>query len=322
MGGRALLGRGAETDADADIECLKALVEELDDQGGVGLHESVAESAVRRRHQVAELLDDDSDLLDNLGALHRLLDGFDDGLAHLAGPVLGDHLRNAEPPLRRDILAEADADADGESLEALVEELHDQANVGLNESVAEGAVRGRHQVAELLDDGADLLDNLRALHRLLDGLDDSLAHGAGPVLSDALREPDLLGDGFLAEAELGADVEGLEALLDPLHDLGNVLLDDGRAHRGVRRGEDLARLGDEGGNFGLDGRALHGLLNGIHDLRAEVANGVLLVALRDADRRNRPDKRARNAGSERETENEHKFVTTVYGRFLTKLKKL
>ena len=295
----------AKADSDTDIKSRKTLLKEFHDQTDIGLDEGVAEGAVRGRHEIAHLFGDGADFFNNFGAFHGLLDSLNDSLAHLASPVFGGHLWNAGDFLDgRSWLAKADSDTDVKSAEALVEEFDDEADVGLDEGVAEGAVWGRHEVTELFDDSGNFFNNLGAFHGFLDGLDDSFAHLAGPVFTDDLWDAELLGFGNLAEADLGADVEFFESLFDPFHDLRDVGLDDGVAEGGIRGWESLACSGNKCSNFFFNGSAFHGLLDGGDDLGAEVADCVLIV---DGKLDGWPDLRARDACGECEQKNPHQL---------------
>lgn len=265
----------------------------------------MAEGAVWGWHEIAHLFGDGADFFNNLGAFHGLLDSLNDSLAHLASPVLGRDLWDAGDFLDGwSWLAKTDLDTDVKSTETLVEEFDDEANVGLDEGVTEGAVWGWHEVTELFDDSGNFFDNLGAFHGFLDGLDDGFAHLAGPVFTDDLWNAELLRVGNLAEADLGADVEFLKAFFDPFHYLRDVGLDDGGAEGGIRGWESLACSSDKSSNFFFNGGAFHGLLDGGDDLGAEVADCVLIV---DGELDNWPDLRARDACGEGEQKNPHEL---------------
>lgn len=63
-------GAWAKTNSHTDIKSVKTLIKELDNQSNISLNKSVAKGAVRSRHKIAKLLNNHSDLLNNLGALH------------------------------------------------------------------------------------------------------------------------------------------------------------------------------------------------------------------------------------------------------------
>lgn len=263
--------RIAKAKVDADIEGLDALLDPLDDSRDKLGNNAPASSADWSGEGVAELVAKDLDLLLDSSADKKFLDVGDDALAHLAENAIPNLDNVVWLPGLDNALAETKLDADIEADKTLLEPLHDEWDALGDRSLADGADWSWKSSAKLVDEHLDLLLDRAADHELSNIVDSSLAHGAGKIVPPGVWAAGHLG---AAETDLGADVNGLKTLLEPLHDLRDVGAGDDVADSADWDWEERAGSLDKGNNLRLDKGGVESSLDNADDLLAAVAHAV------------------------------------------------
>lgn len=263
--------RIAKAKPDADIKGLDALLDPLDDGWDKLGNNAPASSADWGGEGVAELVAKKLDLLLDSGADKKLLDVGDDTLAHLAENAILNLDNVMWLPGLDNALAETKLDADIEADKTLLEPLHDEWDALGDRGFADGADWSWESGAEFVDEHLDLLLNSAADHELSNVVDSSLAHAAGEVVPLGVWAAGHLG---AAEADLGADVNGLKTLLEPLHDLRDVGAGDDVADSADWDWKEGASSLDKGNNLGLNKSGVESSLDNADNVLAAVAHAV------------------------------------------------